>query len=250
MNAEITASVIIIGNEILSGRTRDSNLSFIGKRLDTLGIHLVEACVIPDIENTIINTVNNYRVRHNFVFTTGGIGPTHDDITSMSVAKAFGLKLEQNPAAVEQLENYYEPGQINQARLRMAQIPEGAILIKNPISGAPGFQVENVFVLAGVPTIMEAMFDGITDRLVGGDPVLTTSVATNIGESMLAKGLGELQEIHPDISIGSYPYFKRGKLGVNIVLRSTDKTAMEQLREKIKSLILSLNGKIVAEHTD
>lgn len=249
MKTEITASVIIIGNEILSGRTRDSNLAFLGKRLDSLGIHLVEACIIPDIENTIIDTLNNYRTRHNFVFTTGGIGPTHDDITSLSVAKAFDLKLEQNPEAVKQLENYYEPGQINEARLKMAQIPEGATLIKNPVSGAPGFQVENVFVMAGVPTIMEAMFDGITDRLVGGEPVLTTSVATNIGESMLAKGLGELQDSYPDISIGSYPYFKRGKLGVNIVLRSTNKNSMEQLQEKIKNLILSLGGKIVAEQT-
>lgn len=250
MNAEVTASVIIIGNEILSGRTRDSNLSFIGRRLDSLGIHLLEACVIPDIERTIIKTVNQYREKFNFVFTTGGIGPTHDDITAMSVAKAFGLQLKQNPDAVKQLENYYEPGQINEARLKMALIPEGAILIKNPISGAPGFQVDNVFVLAGVPTIMEAMFEGITDRLVGGKPVLTTSVATNIGESMLAKGLGELQDIHPEISIGSYPYFKRGKLGVNIVLRSTDKIAMEQLHEQVKNLILSLGGSIVAEQTD
>ena len=250
MNDEITASVIIIGNEILSGRTRDSNLSFIGKRLDTLGIHLVEACVIPDIENTIINTVNNYRNRHNFVFTTGGIGPTHDDITAMSVAKAFDLELKQNPEAVKQLEKYYEPGQINEARLRMAKIPEGATLIKNPISGAPGFQIDNVFVLAGVPAIMEAMFDGITDRLVGGKPVLTTSVATNIGESMLAEGLGDLQDNHPEISIGSYPYFKRGKLGVNIVLRSTDQASMLRLQEQIKNLIVSLGGKIVAEYAD
>ncbi len=248
MKSEISAGVIIIGNEILSGRTQDSNLSFIGKRLESLGIHIVEACVIPDIEKTIIDYVNQYRANYDYVFTTGGIGPTHDDITALSIASAFGLKLEQNPDAVARLKNYYEPGRINDARLKMAQIPLGAQLIDNPISGAPGFQLENVFVLAGVPTIMEVMFDGIIDRLIGGDPILTASIATNIGESMLAQGLGELQDKYPAISIGSYPYFKRGKLGVNIVMRSTDCKLLKELANKTKSLILQLDGKIVEEH--
>ena len=248
MKSEISAGVIIIGNEILSGRTQDSNLSFIGKRLESLGIYLVEACVIPDNKKTIIDTVNKYRANYDYVFTTGGIGPTHDDITALSLANAFGIKLEQNTDAVTRLKNYYEPGRINDARLKMAQIPQGAKLIDNPISGAPGFQLDNVFVLAGVPTIMEAMFDGIIDRLIGGDPILTASIATNIGESMLAQGLGELQDKFPAISIGSYPYFKRGKLGVNIVMRSTNSNKLEQLFEQIKELILNLNGKIIEEH--
>ncbi len=248
MKSEISAGVIIIGNEILSGRTQDSNLSFIGKRLESLGIHVVEACVIPDIEKTIIDYVNQYRANYDYVFTTGGIGPTHDDITALSIANAFGLKLEQNSDAVARLKNYYEPGRVNDARLKMAQIPLGAQLIDNPISGAPGFQLENVFVLAGVPTIMEVMFDGIIDRLIGGDPILTASIATNIGESMLAQGLGELQDKYPAISIGSYPYFKRGKLGVNIVMRSTDCKLLKELANKTKSLILQLDGKIVEEH--
>jgi len=248
VKSEISAGVIIIGNEILSGRTQDSNLSFIGKRLESLGIHIVEACVIPDIEKTIIDYVNQYRANYDYVFTTGGIGPTHDDITALSIASAFGLKLEQNPDAVARLKNYYEPGRINDARLKMAQIPLGAQLIDNPISGAPGFQLENVFVLAGVPTIMEVMFDGIIDRLIGGDPILTASIVTNIGESMLAQGLGELQDKYPAISIGSYPYFKRGKLGVNIVMRSTDCKLLKELANKTKSLILQLDGKIVEEH--
>ena len=248
MKSDISAGVIIIGNEILSGRTQDSNLSFIGKRLESLGICLLEAQVIPDNEKTIIDTVNKYRADYDYIFTTGGIGPTHDDITALSIAKAFGVKLEQNTDAVARLKNYYEPGRMSDARLKMAQIPQGALLIDNPISGAPGFQLENVFVLAGVPIIMEAMFDGIIDRLTGGDPILTASIATNIGESMLAQGLGELQNNYPAISIGSYPYFKHGKLGVNIVMRSTDATSLKKLTEEIKAMVLQLGGGIVDEY--
>ena len=249
MNSETFAGVIIIGNEILSGRTQDVNLSFIGQRLDSLGIRLAEARVIADDEQTIIGTVNEFHSAYDYVFTTGGIGPTHDDITALSIAKAFSVKLERNSDAVARLEKYYEPGRIDDARLKMAEIPAGASLIDNPISGAPGFQMENVFVLAGVPTIMQLMFDGITDRLVGGAPILTASIATNIGESMLAKDLGKLQEQYSEIGIGSYPYFKRGKLGVNLVMRSTDATLLKKLTEEIKSMILQLGGKIIDEHT-
>ncbi|MEE9552606.1 MAG: molybdopterin-binding protein [Gammaproteobacteria bacterium] len=248
MCADITAGVIIIGNEILSGRTQDSNLSFIGRRLDELGIHLVEASVIPDKEQVIIDTVNEYRNAYDYVFTTGGIGPTHDDITALSIARAFDIELERNPEAVTRLENYYEPGNVTGARLKMADVPVGAHLIDNPISGAPGFQIENVFVMAGVPAIMQLMFDGITDRMTGGDPILTASVATNIGEGTLADGLNELQDRYSDISIGSYPYFRNRRLGVNIVMRSTDVALLAELSAQVKSLIQQLGGKIVEEH--
>jgi molybdenum cofactor synthesis domain-containing protein len=247
MDTKVSAGVIIIGNEILSGRTQDSNIGFIGRRLDELGIVLAEARIIPDLEEVIVETVNNLRPAHDYVFTTGGIGPTHDDITAMSIAKAFDVELERNSEAVIRLEKYYEPGGINEARLRMANIPVGAILINNPISGAPGFQMENVFVMAGVPSIMQLMFDGITDRLTGGAPILTASIATNIGEGALAEGLDEHQQLYPDIIIGSYPYFRSGKLGVNIVMRTTDANRLDDLKEKIKILIKASGGIILTE---
>jgi len=242
---KVTAGVIIIGNEVLSGRTQDTNLAYMGKQLDTLGIRIMESRVIPDIEQTIIDTVNHFRETYTYVFTTGGIGPTHDDITSAAIAKTFKVNLEKNPEAVRLLEKYYEPGGINEARMKMAHIPEGAKLIDNPLSGAPGYQMENVFVMAGVPAIMRLMFDGITDRLVGGDPIITLNVATNIGEGVLAEGLTKLQDEYPDISIGSYPYFKQRKLGVNLVMRSTDLDRLEELKLKLIAMVTGLGGKIL-----
>ncbi len=249
MSSDSTASVIIIGNEILSGRTQDSNLAFIGKHLDLLGIRLVEARIIPDVEQIIIDTVNTFRNTYNYVFTTGGIGPTHDDITAQSIAKAFGVQLERNPDAVVRLKKYYDPGRINEARLKMADIPAGAVLIDNPISGAPGFQVENVFVMAGVPAIMQLMFESIEDRLTGSAPILTASVATNLGESAIAEDLGKLQQAYPDINIGSYPYFKKGKLGVNVVMRTTDSERLNELRGQVCKMVLRSGGKVLDEHT-
>jgi len=244
-SSEVTAGVIIIGNEILSGRTQDTNLAYIGKQLDALGIRIMESRVIPDVEQTIINTVNHFRQTYTYVFTTGGIGPTHDDITSAAIAKTFQVELEKNAEAVSMLEKYYEPGGINEARMKMAHIPEGAKLIDNPLSGAPGFQIENVFVMAGVPVIMRLMFDGIIDRLTGGDPIITLNVVTNIGEGVLADGLTQLQDEFPDISIGSYPYFKQRKLGVNLVMRSTNENRLEELKEKLTAMIIQLGGKIL-----
>ncbi len=240
-----SAAVIIIGNEILSGRTQDANMPFLGKRLAELGINLLEATVIPDDEQTIINTVNRYRNNFTYVFTTGGIGPTHDDITSASVAKAFNVILEIHPEALRYLENYYEPGTINDARLKMAYVPAGAILIRNPISAAPGFQIENVFVLPGVPEIMQSMFDGMTDRLTGGPPLLTRTISTNLRESTLASGLGIIQEQYSDVAIGSYPYFKMGKLGVNLVMRSINTSNLDIVFEQIKNLVVKLGGVIL-----
>jgi molybdenum cofactor synthesis domain-containing protein len=244
-SSDVTAGVIIIGNEILSGRTQDTNLAYMGKQLDALGIRIVESRVIPDIEQTIIDTINHFRETYTYVFTTGGIGPTHDDITSAAVAKTFKVDLEKNGEAVRLLEKYYEPGGINEARMKMANIPVGAKLIDNPLSGAPGFQMENVFVMAGVPAIMRLMFDGITDRLIGGDPIITFNVATNIGEGVLADGLSKLQDEYPDINIGSYPYFKQRKLGVNLIMRSTNVNRLEELKEKLTAMIIQLGGKIL-----
>lgn len=246
MPANLTAAVVIIGNEILSGRTQDSNLTFLGKRLDELGIPLLEARVIPDDEKVIVETVNACRRTFSYVFTTGGIGPTHDDITSASIATAFGVDLERNNEALACLEAYYDSGNINDARMKMANIPKGASLIKNPVSGAPGFQLGNVFVLPGVPMILQAMFDSMTYRLIGGDPILTNSLATNLREGEIAGGLGRLQEKYTDVSIGSYPYFRHGRLGVNIVSRSTSRGSLEALQSELRAVIEECGGKIIA----
>ncbi len=244
-NKQKTAGVIIIGNEILSGRTQDLNVSYIGKNLEKLGIVLTEVIVIPDIEETIIDKVKAYSENYDYVFTTGGIGPTHDDITTASIAKAFEVKLLRNPEAVACMERYYDPGTMTEARLKMADIPEGASLIENSVSGAPAFQINNVFVLAGVPDIMRAMFDALINRLIGGPPILTTSVCTNLTESKLAEGMTKIQNECEEVSIGSYPYFKRGKLGVNIVLRSIDKALLLKQAELIEVLINEVGGKVL-----
>jgi molybdenum cofactor synthesis domain-containing protein len=241
----VTACVVIIGNEILSGRTQDQNIAYIGKRCDELGINLLECRVVADIEQTIIAAVDECRDKFNYVFTTGGIGPTHDDITAAAIAKLFGLKLERNPAAVEAMMKYYGPDKLNAARLKMADVPGGAVLIDNPVSGAPGFQIENVFVLPGVPMIMQAMFEGITDRLVGGDPVLTANVVTGLTEGELADGLGEIQQEYPRVAIGSYPFFRMGRLGVNIVMRSTDTGLLAAVTEAVITLVRNQAGDII-----
>lgn len=242
-SADVTACVVVIGNEILSGRTQDQNISFIGRRCDELGIRLVEARVIPDMEDVIIATVDACRGNYDYVFTTGGIGPTHDDITAASIARLFNTGIERNEAAVSAMKQYYESGTLNEARLKMADIPAGAVLIDNPVSGAPGFQMENIFILPGVPLIMQAMFNGITDRLTGGPPMLTESVITRLTEGTIAAGLGQVQALYSGIAIGSYPYFRGGKLGVNIVMRSTDRDELTRACEDVRELIRRLGEK-------
>jgi molybdenum cofactor synthesis domain-containing protein len=247
VSRDITACVIIIGNEILSGRTQDLNLAFIGQRCDELGIQLNETRVIPDVMATIVSTVNECRAKFTYVFTTGGIGPTHDDITSAAIAEAFGKKIIRSDEAVAAMDDYYDSnsGTLTEARLKMADVPEDVVLIDNPVSGAPGFQIENVFVLAGVPGIMRAMFDGITNKLIGGAPILTDYVVTNLGESAIAVDLGRLQDVYADVSIGSYPYFKEGKFGVNLALRSTDADRLAELKAELKKVIMGLRGRII-----
>jgi molybdenum cofactor synthesis domain-containing protein len=238
----VTACLVIIGNEILSGRTQDRNLAFLGHRLNELGIRLMEARVVPDVPETIIETVNDVRRRFDYVFTTGGIGPTHDDITSECVARAFGLKHGIHPEAKAILEAHYPPGMLNEARLRMAKTPEGAELIENPISKAPGFQVENVFVMAGIPEIMRAMVESLKHRLVGGDPLLSRSVSVGLPEGTLAQDLGGLQDRFPEVEIGSYPYQRDGRFGVRLVLRATDSRQLDQVAKDLDAIILKLGG--------
>lgn len=244
-SAPPAACLIIIGDEILSGRTQDENLVIIGQRCDAWGLDLNEVRVIPDDEEAIIKTLNACRAVFSYVFTTGGIGPTHDDITAATVAKAFGVELASNSAAVAALSRYYEADQLTEARLKMTQVPAGASLIDNPISGAPGFQLDNVFVLPGVPMILEAMLDGIGHRLAGGAPILTASVATNLTESVVAPDLGALQRRYPDVAMGSYPYFKGGKLGLNLVLRARDEARMQDAARRLRELIVNLNGEVL-----
>ena len=238
----VSAALIIIGNEVLSGRTRDANLQFIAARLVELGIRLAEVRVIADEVEAIIAAVNQCRAAHDFVFTTGGIGPTHDDITSASVARAFGVPLVRDPRALALLESHYRDGNLNAARLKMADIPEGAGLIHNPVSKAPGFQIENVFVLAGVPSIMEAMFEGIKDRLTGGRKVASITITAFITEGDLAGPLGRLQDEFPAVEMGSYPFFRTGRLGSSLVLRSTDGPALEAAAGRLRAMIRDLGA--------
>ena len=241
----ITACVVVIGNEILSGRTQDLNIAYIGKRCDELGIRLTECRIIPDLPAAIMTTVEACRQQYDYVFTTGGIGPTHDDITTAVIARLFNRQVERNASAVRAMQAYYGADNLNEARLKMADIPAGARLIDNPVSSAPGFQLENVFVLPGVPLIMQAMFEGITDRLIGGAPMLTGSVVTSLPESVLAEGLSKLQDRFPEVTIGSYPFFRQGKLGVNIVMRSTSAGKLTQVTSDVSRLIRNLEGEVI-----
>jgi molybdenum cofactor synthesis domain-containing protein len=238
----VTACVLIIGNEILSGRTQDENLAFLARGLNDAGIRLREARVIPDVAEIIIAVLNEVRQQYDYVFTTGGIGPTHDDITAQSVADAFGVELSVHPEARRLLEGHYPPGQLNAARLRMAMVPEGAALLPNPISRAPGFRIDNVYVLPGVPSIMQGIFEQLKYRLAGGDKVLSRSVSCRLGEGTLAADLAALQAVWPDIEIGSYPYFRRGDFGVTLVLRGTDHDRLAAAADEVRQLIRELGG--------
>ena len=246
MEAEktVTACVLIIGNEILSGRTQDVNLNYLAKGLNEAGVRLREARVIPDIAEVIVATLNEVRGKYDYVLTTGGIGPTHDDITNECVAKAFGVPLILHAEAKRILEERYrERGmELNEARLRMAQVPQGATLVLNPVSGAPGFRMENVFVMAGVPQIMQAMFEGVRAELRGGRPVLSRAISCGLAEGQLAKGLGEIQARYPDIDIGSYPWYRRGAYGVSLVLRTPDERRLGLASEEVADLVRVLGG--------
>ncbi len=242
MSKRYTACVLIIGNEVLSGRTQDANLGFLASSLNDLGIQVAEARVIRDDLQVIADTVNEARTNHDYVFTTGGIGPTHDDITSEGVALAFGLPFGRNAAAEAILRDYYNPEDITEERLSMADMPEGAELIENPVSRAPGFQIGNVFVLPGVPSIMRDMFNGITHRLTGGDPMLSHSITAELPEGRVAGPLGKLQLTYPEVEMGSYPFFQGGTLGANLVLRSFDEAQLNEAAEAVRQMVRDLGG--------
>ncbi len=248
----VTACLIIIGSEILSGRTRDANLPFLAERLNQLGVRMLEARIIPDVADRIVGTVNECRAVYDYVFTTGGIGPTHDDITAECVARAFEVPLQRNPEAVRRLERQYANTgiELNQARLRMANVPAGATLIDNPVSNAPGFQIENVLVMAGVPDIMRAMFEGTKHRITGGVPMRSRTVSCVLPEGDLARDLGALQARYPDIEIGSYPYFRRRRFGVSVVLRATDAELLSEALEALCDLIRRLGGEPILQPED
>ena len=234
---EIIAAIIIIGNEVLSGRTKDLNTSTLAQWLNSLGINVQEVRVIPDIEKTIIDNVNELRNKFNYVFTTGGIGPTHDDITASSISKAFNLEYGFHKEAFSILEKYYDPGEFNEGRQKMAKMPTTANLILNPTSGAPGFYVENVFCLPGVPSILKSMIGGLNNVLVGGDPILSKTINLRTYESEIAKSLTDVQINNNGVEIGSYPFFRAGKLGVSIVLRSSDKKKIDKCNKQILEFI-------------
>ena len=242
---EIIAGIIIIGNEVLSGRTKDLNTSTLSIWLNSLGINVYEVRVIPDIESTIVNTVNELRKKFDYVFTTGGIGPTHDDITAESISKVFNLEYGFHKEAFSILEKYYEPGQFNEGRQKMAKMPTTASLILNPSCGAPGFYVENVFCLPGVPSILKSMIGGLNNVLVGGDPILSKTLNLRTYESEIAKSLTEVQNNNKEVEIGSYPFFRQGKLGVSIVLRSIDKKKIDSCYSQILEFVKAKDIEVV-----
>ena len=242
---EIISGIIIIGNEILSGRTQDTNTSTISKWLNSLGIKVQEVRVIPDVEKIIVDTVNELRKKYNYIFTTGGIGPTHDDITASSISKAFNLTYGPHEEAMSLLKKYYKPGEFNEGRQKMAWMPTKANLIHNPTSGAPGFNVENVFCLPGVPSILKSMLGGISHKLVGGKPILSETINLRTVESEIAKSLSIVQDDNKDVDIGSYPFFRAGKLGVAIVLRSTFQKKIDKCNLEIVKFIKEKNIEIV-----
>lgn len=238
----VTAAVLIIGNEILSGRTKDANLAFLGTELNLLGIQLLEARVVADIESEIIEALDACRAKYDYVFTTGGIGPTHDDITSACVAKAFGQKLIRHPEAERILrERMKQMGvEATEARLKMAETPEFAELVDNPVSGAPGFSVENVYVMAGIPRIMRAMFEGAKPHLKRGVILISVTVGSFVPEGQIATELSLLQDAYPDLDIGSYPFFFDGKPGSNLVLRGPDQARLDEAAVRVGDLIRNL----------
>ncbi len=240
MSEAPTACLLIIGDEILSGRTQDANLKFFAERLGALGIRFKEARVIPDVPEVIVEALNTVRALYTYVFTTGGIGPTHDDITTACVAKAFGRNVIRHPEAVKKLVAYY--GHMpNDARLKMAETPDGpdVALIENRATAAPGFRIGNVFVMAGVPSIARAMFEAVAPLLKGGDPVFSNHVDAEIKEGDIAAELTAIQARYPHVAIGSYPFAREGRFAVSIVARSTDKSAIEAALGEVAAVMRS-----------
>ncbi len=233
----VTACVLIIGNEILSGRTQDINLNHIATTLGQWGIRVTEARVIPDIEDTIIDTLNAVRTEFDYVFTTGGIGPTHDDITAVCVAKAFGVELYQNEEIAERIRSRPAPDDVMQSRLLMARVPEGAELVDNPTGGPQGFNIGNVYVMAGIPMVMQAMLSSLDGKLKSGPVVRSRSIRAYLGESQIAGVLGKIQDAHPDLDIGSYPFFRDDRYGTTLVIRGIDNNSIDSAAAAVNSAV-------------
>ena len=237
------ASLIIIGNEILSGRTQDKNLSYLANWLNEIGIQLAEVRVIRDEEEIVVETVNYLRSTYDYVFTTGGIGPTHDDITSLCIAKAFGVELEINSGALSILKEYYKDGELTDARMKMTKMPVGSELIENPVSRAPGFKMDNVFVLAGIPSIMQGMLEGARKHLTVGEVVKSKSIDVFTPESNVADALTDLQDKYSEVEIGSYPFNKDNRFGTSVVMRSSDEEKLKNCESDLKELMKNYDTK-------
>ena len=244
-NKKLNASIVIIGNEILSGRTQDVNVVNISNWLNELGVKLEEVRVIPDVEKTIIKTINEVRKKFKYVFTTGGIGPTHDDITSKSIAKAFNLKYCYHPEAYKILESYYEKGKFNIGRKKMAKMPKNSSLILNPSSAAPGFFIKNVYCLPGVPSILKSMLGGLENKIIGGSKILSKTLSLRTVESEISIPLEKVQKKFNNLEIGSYPFFKQGKIGVSLVMRSKESKLIEKCVIEIMKFVRKKNIKII-----
>lgn len=233
----VTAAILVIGDEILSGRTKDKNIGYIAEYLTNIGIDLREVRVVPDVSEEIVAALNALRGRHTYVFTTGGIGPTHDDITADAVAAAFGVTIDHDPRAVAMLSERFSPAELNEARMRMARIPAGAELVANAISKAPGFHIGNVYVMAGVPAIMQAMLDVIGPTLRTGAKMLSDTVQTGLREGDIGGPLAEIANAHPAVSIGSYPFWSETGPDTNIVVRSRDAEKLLAAMTAVKAMV-------------
>jgi len=237
MSKKTNAAILIIGNEILSGRTQDTNTSTLSLWLNSIGVKVQEVRVIPDVEEIIVDSINTLRKIYDYIFTTGGIGPTHDDITAQSIAKAFNLKYEMHKEGYKILEKYYKPGEFNEGRQKMIWMPKDAKLILNPTSGAPGFNIENVFCLPGVPSILKSMLGGLKNDIIGGDPILSHTISLRTVESEIANSLTKVQDNNKEVEIGSYPFFQAGKLGVSIVIRSENQNKIDICTSQILEFV-------------
>jgi molybdenum cofactor synthesis domain-containing protein len=242
-----TAAVIIIGNEILSGRTQDTNLRDIALALGSWGIRIAEARIVPDVEATIAAVVNELRVKCDYVLTTGGIGPTHDDVTAQSVARAFGVPLVEHPDIAALLRARGGPTEVMAARMRMALVPQGAQLVPNTTGGPPGFSIGNVYVLAGIPSVMRAMLAALKAFLQGGAVLQSRSIGVYLGESAVAEALTRIQQTYPAVEIGSYPFNREGRIGTTLVARATDVALLQEVVERLKAMIVAAGAQPMME---
>lgn len=241
---EVKAALVVIGNEILTGRTQDVNTPYLGEKLWAMGIALSEVRIVPDIEADIVCAIRELAPKYSYVFTTGGIGPTHDDITAKSIAKAMRRKMNRNPEAIRRLKAHYDPEEFTESRKKMADMPHGVELIDNPVSAAPGFVLDNIYVLAGVPEIMRAMFDSIVHDLKGGKPYQSKTLTCHLTEGVIAPHLALIQKQSPQVEIGSYPFFRGGVIGVSVVLRSTNEIMLQRVVKDVKDMVIRLDGNL------